>query len=350
MSVLHFNIVCRAGATVLAAAGTADVIKFAEDLVKSLPQDSSAYVVNLAAVSTAVQRWRNIVPPVAPVHTIADCTNAAVLIRLEQVAATLVATTPADVAAMRHAGLNLDSTIVHSAGWKPRDVREAVAAGAQVFAVSRASELAKLQRFAPLAQLLLVVGGQAAGARSVAVASAAAQAGLAVRGVLVSGDMKAEAAESMALARRVCCELEEEGHVLERVVFSDVAGKCCPDSLAMALENEGAWTSRLSVSAGGAGLVSDALTMLASVYTVDDEGVHVTDLPVTLDSTIKPHAVLFGDSANSGDTRVLDIMDGMYHGQYLLPPVQAGDWLAFHGGGGLQSSCGGPLFYVDVDH
>eukprot|EP00892_Ulva_mutabilis_P004067 jgi/Ulvmu1/2031/UM120_0027.1 len=339
----------RGVVTALAAAATGDVLQFAERMLPSLPQDSSAFVFNLAAVSAAAERWRSVLPSVAPLHTVADCTNAAVLVRLQEAGAAFVATTPSDVAAVRHAGIPLESTIVHAAGWKPRDVRAAVSAGARLFAVSRAAELAKLQRFAPGSQLLVVVGSPDAGALSVGVAAAATRASFAVCGVLVSGDMKADADELMALARRVCCELEEEGHVLERVVLTDTGSECCCGALAEAVESAGNWTARLSVCAGGAALVSDAVVMLANVYTVDEEGVHVTDVPMTADSTCKPHAVLLGGSDANSDARALDIMDGLYHGRYVLPPVQAGDWLAFYGGGGMQSSCGGPLFYVDVD-
>lgn len=332
--------------TSLREADQAGVLAFAERVVPGLPEDSAAYIVNLAAVSAAVGRWRTDLPTASPLHTVAHCPNAEVLARLHALGAAFVASTPGDVAALRAAGLALDGTVVLAAGWKPRDIRTAVAAGARMFAVSTVAELAKLHWFAPAAQLLLVVSGQGSDAQRMAVAAGAARAGLPVRGVLVSGDMRGNAAESVALVRRVCCELEEEGHTLEHVMLADAAGDCGPGELATALENEGAWTARLSVCAGSSTLVAGALTMLARAYTVDEDGVHVTDLPVTVESSRAPEAVLLG--GRSGYTGVVDVMDGMNCSQFRLPPVEAGDWLAFHGGGGLRGPCDEPVYYVDV--
>lgn len=328
-------------------ADQAGVLAFAERVVPGLPQDSAAFIVNLAAVSAAVGRWRAALPVASPLHTVAHCPNTEVLARLHDLGAAFMASTPGDISALRGAGLALDGTVVLAAGWKPRDIRAAVAAGARMFAVSSAAELVKLHCFAPAAQLLLVVNGQGSDAQCMAVAAGAARAGLPVCGVLVSGDMRANAAESMALVRRVCCELEEEGHTLEHVMLADAAGECSPGALAAALESEGAWTARLSVCAGSSALVDGALTMLTRAYTVDEEGVHVTDLPVVVESTFAPEAVILGGDGG-GDTDVVDVMDGMSHGRFRLRSVQAGDWLAFYGGGGLKGPFDEPIYYVDA--
>lgn len=332
--------------TALPTGDQESVLAFARRLTPALSKESATLIVNLAAVSASARRWSAVLPNVALLHTVAHCTDPEVLGRLQSLGAAFVASTPADVSALRAAGLSLGGTVVQAAGWKPRDIR--AAAGARMFAVSSTAELAKLQRFAPSAQLLLVVAGQGAGAQCMAIAAGAERVGLPVRGVLVSGDMRSDALESMALVRRVCCELEEEGHTLEHVMFADSAGQCCPDALAAALEHEGGWTARLTLCAGSSALVAGALTMLTAVYAADEEGVHVTDLPMPADSTGKPDAVLL--EGRGADTGLVDVMDGMYHGQFLLPPVEAGAWLAFNGGSGLQGPCDGPIYYVDVEH
>lgn len=312
-----------------------------------LPQDLAVYLLNLAAVSSAVKEWQVALPDAAPLHTVAHCQDSEVLGRLHDLGAAFVVSTPSDMAALCRADLNLDGAVMHAAGWRPRDIMAASSAGARLFAVSSVAELTKLQRFAPAARLLLVVRTHDDHARCLAVAAAAARIGLLVCGVLVSGNMQTEGEESAALVRAFCADLEEQGHALEHVMIADTEGMCAPTTLAAALKKGGALTSRPALYAGSSAFVAGAVTMLTSVHTVDDEGVHVTGLPDAVEDAHKPDAVLVGQDGARG--KVVHVLDGMHRSQFVLPPVQVGDWLAVAGGGILQDPCDGPVYYLDLD-